>query len=281
MPVQNRVAERGEVSGALASAAYVMPPVPTGGPAVGIRWLRRNVARFCDGAEHDRRRRQVTDLLTAAAPAELHRHAADRTRTVLEDAGGRPLDLMARVARVVPTDVLVDALSMRPVPVDAVSVIAAAYQPADGSDEPADEAVGRLVEAWGGVPDETTAARIALLVQTYDATAGLVGNAALAMLRSDRDQPVDAIVAGTLLHDPPVRMTRRLASGTGAVVEIDLATSGFPFGAGPHRCPGRDHARAIATGILESVQGCRLLDHSIEYHQSAALRVPAELMVTR
>jgi cytochrome P450 len=281
MPVQNRVVERVEVSDVLASAAYVIPPVPTGGPAVGIRWLRRSVARFSDGAEHDRRRRQVTDLLHAVAPAELRRLAAERTRTALDDAGGRPLDLMARVARVVPIEVLIATLAMPPVPVETVAVIATAYQPTGGAEEPADEAVSQLVEAWGGVPDETTSARIALLVQAYDATAGLVGNAALAMLRADDDRPVDAIVAETSLHDPPVRMTRRSASDTGTIVELDLAASGFPFGSGPHRCPGRDHATAIATGILESVRGCRLLSQRIDYHQSAALRVPVELVVAR
>lgn len=280
MPVQTRMADRAEVSAALASPAFTMPPMPDG-PTVGIRWLRRSVARFSDGAEHDRRRQHVTSLLNAVTPADVRRLSIERTDAVLDDAGGRPIDLMARVARVVPIEVLVAALAIPPISVDAVAVIATAYQPGTGPEEPADEAVVRLLGAFGGVPDEATAAKIALLVQTYDATAGLVGNAALTMLRADEDRPVDAIVAETLLYDPPVRMTRRLASDTGTVVEIDLATSSLPFGSGPHQCPGSDHAAAIAAGILESVQGCRLLSPRIEYQQSTALRVPAELVVAR
>ncbi|HEX2132862.1 MAG TPA: hypothetical protein VHH15_15035 [Actinophytocola sp.] len=285
MSAPARIADRAGVPAALADPALTMPRVPAGGPALGIQWLRRSVARFADGAEHDPRRRQVTSLLAGVAPARLRRLATERTYDALDAIGGHPFDLMARVARVVPIDVLVAALAMPPVPIDAVAVTARAYQPGSGAEEPADEAVVRLVEALGGVPDERTAARIGLLVQACDATAGLIGNAALAMLRADTEtdteRPVDAIVAETLLHDPPVRVTRRLASDTGAVVEIDLAAGGLPFGAGSHQCPGHGHATAIAAGVLESVRGCRLVDPQVRYEQSTALRVPIELVVRR
>lgn len=236
-------------------------------------------------------------MLAAVDVAGLRRLAAERTRAVLKDGdadkhgdtGVIPIDLMARVARVVPVDVLVTTLGLPLVPAGSVGAIARAYQPGSGAEEPADEAVVQLVECFGGVPDEATAATIALLVQAYDATAGLVGNAALAMLRAegdtDRDtvpdQDVETIVAETLLADPPVRMTRRLAPGTGTVVAIDLAASGLAFGAGPHQCPGREHASAIAAGILDAVRGCRLVTTQVEYEQSTALRVPATLVVTR
>lgn len=286
MPVQIRIAGNSEASAALADPAFTMPALPTGGPAVGIRWLRRNVARFADGAEHGRRRQQVTSMLAAVDIAGLRRLAAERTRSVLDDSDRetdrRPVDLMARVARVVPVEVLIAALGMPSVPAGSVMVIAKAYQPGTGAEKPADEAVVQLVEAFGGVPDEATAAKIALLVQAYDATAGLVGNAALAMLRADRDagRP-ETIVTETLLQDPPVRMTRRLAPDTGTAVAVDLAASGLAFGAGPHQCPGRDHATAIAVGVLESVRGCRLVTTQVEYEQSTALRVPATLVVMR
>lgn len=279
MPVRTHIADRVEVSAALDDPAFTMPPVPAGGPPVGIRWLRRNIARFADGTEHDRRRTLVTGMLAAVDIADLHRLAAERTRAVLDDAGGRPVDLMARVARVVPVEVLVAGLGMPPVPAGSVAVIAKAYQPGSGAEEPADEAVVQLVEAFGGVADEATAAAIALLVQACDATAGLVGNAVLVMLRGGAR--AETVVAETLAQAPPVRMTRRVEPGTGAVIAVDLAASGLPFGAGPHRCPGRDHATAIAAGILDAVRGCRLVTSHVEYERSAALRVPAELVVER
>lgn len=257
MPVQPAIADRAEALAALADPALTVPPVPAGGPRVGVRWLRRNIARFADGAEHDRRRRRVTSMLAALEYAELRRLAADRTRAVLDAIAEQPADPTPRVARVaatVPVDVLVAALGMPVVLATSVAVIAAAYQPGSGAEGPADEAVAGLVEALGGVADEATAAKIALLVQAQAATAGLVENAALAMWRADADRPVETIVAETLRRDPPVRMTRRRARDTARTVTIDLAASGLPFGAGPHHCPGRDHATAIVVGILEAVR---------------------------
>jgi cytochrome P450 len=222
--------------------AYPMPPVPAGGPAVGIRWLRRNIARFTDGPDHDRRRRQAMTMLAGVEIDGLRRRAAERTRAAL--AEGRSVDLMARV---IPVEVLAAALGLPPVPADTVAVIAKAYQPGTGEEEPADEAVAELVTAFGGMPDETTAAAIALLVQTYAATAGLVANAAR---RADPARPARTIVAETLRDDPPVRTTRRVAPDTGTVITVDLPA---PFGSGAHECPGRDHAVAIATGIVEAL----------------------------
>ena len=39
----------------------------------------------------------------------------------------------------------------------------------------------------------------------------------------------------------------------GAVVAVPLA--GRPFGAGPRRCPGEAHARALAAGVIEGARG--------------------------
>lgn len=248
--------DRAEAPAALTDPAFRMPPVPAGGPAVGIRWLRRSVARFADGAEHERRRRRVVGILAGVDVAGARRLAAERTRAVLDEAGGRPVDLMTRVAREVPVGVLTAALGTPSVPAAAVGVVAAAYQPGSGAEEPADLAVAELVEALGAVPDDDTVATISLLVQAYAATAGLLGNAAAIMLRAPASRPVDTVVSETLRLDPPVRLTRRLAPG-GTEVTIDLAAAGVPFGAGPHRCPGSELATAITAGVLEGVQGRR------------------------
>lgn len=281
MPVEERLTDRRRVLATLADAGCTMPHVPDGGPVASIRWLRRNVARFADGGAHERRRHQVADLLGEVEPALLRERAAELTRTVLRAADGHPVDVMARVARIVPLQVLTAALRMPPLPPDAVALVAQAYQPNAGEEEAADGAVARLVEALGGVADEITAARIGLLVQAYDATAGLVGNAVLMMLRQLPDAAAGTVVAETLLQDPPVRATRRLATETGAILTLDLAASGLPFGAGPHRCPGRDHAVAMAEGIVESFRGSRLGGPDVDYHASALLRVPITLVVIR
>lgn len=272
MVLENRVTDRAEVQATLTDPAFTMPPVPDGGPVPGIRWLRRQVVRFADGADHDRRRPLVLALLDDVPAAELQPAAESRTRALLTP--GRPIDVMADIARVVPVDVLGAALGLPPVPASTVGVIGRNYQPNDGPDEAADEAVAQLVDAYGGVADEATAARISLLVQAVDATAGLVGSAVFAALRSALSP--DQAVAETLLREPPAQVTRRVRADS--AVTLDLAAAQLPFGTGPHHCPGGDHAVALATGVVTALSGATLVAPEIEYLPSA-LRIPAKLEV--
>ena len=84
-----------------------------------------------------------------------------------------------------------------------------------------------------------------MLVQAYGPTAALIERA--------RHRPVDDV----LRDDPPVPATKRQALRTttvgdltvqaGEVVQVRLAGD-LAFGAGPRRCPGREHALALVTG---------------------------------
>jgi cytochrome P450 len=114
--------------------------------------------------------------------------------------------------------------------------------------------------------DERGAARIGLLVQACEATAGLITRA---VSRPDTVLPdtvlpdtvlPDTVLLETLRFDPPVRGTRRIDPHDGAEVFIDFVRAnrggtGEPltFGAGAHRCPGQEHAMAIAAGVVEAV----------------------------
>lgn len=203
----------------------------------------------------------------------------------MEGSGGAPVDLMSQVARVVPVALLAGAAGMAGVAVADVSLVARAYLRSDPDAPPepaADRAVARLVDVLGGHPDEATAARIGLLVQACDATAGLVGNTLLAIVHNGLGGlaevgAVEAVVVETLRHDPPVRATGRVARGVpdDVLLHLDLAAANrdpavftnpdrfdpsrgdagrhLGFGAGPHACPGREHAVAIAAGIVDAV----------------------------
>ncbi|HEX3646852.1 MAG TPA: hypothetical protein VHV49_00415 [Pseudonocardiaceae bacterium] len=127
-----------------------------------------------------------------------------------------------------PVEVLAEALGLPASVAADVAPVVPCYQPHNPVTTDADLAVGRLVAACGGTWDEVTANRIALLVQACDATKALVAD----------------VLAGR--QRPPVPATRRLAPD-GTVVEVSLAE--VPFGAGPHACPGREHALAIAEGL--------------------------------
>jgi cytochrome P450 len=172
--------------------------------------------------------------------------------------------------RHVPVETLAAALGLPAGLAADVAAAARAYQPHVEADiDAADRAVARLVEACGGIADELTAARIGLLVQAYDATAGLVERAVSAMPEHE-GATVEEILAGVLREDPPVRATRRLAATparigslevpTGTIVTLDLTAGGddrLPFGSGLRPCPGREHALAIAAGTVEGVRDSR------------------------
>jgi cytochrome P450 len=277
-----------EVRAVLADPRFAVPPVPAGDGATGIAWLRSQVARFSTGPVHERRRALAVAELDRMSPATLHRLAAERAAEVLSGAAGR----LAELARTVPVTVLAEALGITAPVTDAVALVAQGYHPGTDARSAGDEAVAYLVEVCGGTPDEATAARIGLLVQACDATAGLIGNAAEAMRRLRIRGPVHAILAETLRHDPPLRAMRRVSVSPARIgdtdvaadslVLLDLATANrdpavfsdpdrfdparpeqerhLTLGAGLRPCPGSDHAFAIAAGVLEAASGYGLFE---------------------
>ena len=206
----------------LTDPAFIVPPVPPA--SAGVAWLRANVARFSSGPVHQRRRALVIELLD-----------------------GIPLGTLQGPGSMHPVAILGHAIGADEPVIDLVQDVAQAYQPDTGDESRADVAVDRLVAVFGGVFDEPTAARIGLLVQACQATAVLIERA--------RQRPVHQV----LRENPPAPATKRQALATttvgdvtieaGEVVQVCLADD-LAFGAGPHRCPGRAHALALADQTL-------------------------------
>jgi hypothetical protein len=255
----------------LAHPALIPPPVAPGATE-GLAWLRGNVARFASGEPHRRRRAQVADLLHGMDVEQLRERAAELAREI---AVAGPVDIMERIARDVPVRVLAEAMGLAGVEVAAVRAVAAGYLSGEATAE-SDAAVEHLVAACGGVHDEPTAARIGLLVQACEATAALIGNTLAAK----------GSVAAQLRDDPPVRATVRVAVAEvgnmhlrpGDQVRIELAGD-TAFGAGPHACPGRDQAIAIAiaAGVCDALRDVRLQTGPVEYAPLPNLRIPTRL----
>ncbi|WIX81627.1 oxidoreductase [Amycolatopsis carbonis] len=153
-------------------------------------------------------------------------HATRRKLVIEELANVEPRALREAAAarpHQGPVATLAEVLGFEVDPAD-VAKVAKAYQPHFSQSTEADEACQRLVEALGQ-PDERTAAKVGLLVQAA-ATESLIKNT----------------------PGPPVPSTRRWVDG--AEVAVDLTD--FPFGTGPHACPGEAHAEALAEGALSS-----------------------------
>lgn len=126
---------------------------------------------------------------------------------------------------------------------------------------------------------------VGLLSQTYEATAGLLGNCLVARQRQAWDlDDADALVAHVMLTDPPIVNTRRFAAecctiggvtveqGQAILVMIGAAQRGF--GHGRHTCPGQQLAQQIAAGCLEALRGKPLPQLSWTYRASANARIP-------
>ncbi|MYN15376.1 cytochrome P450 [Rugamonas sp. FT107W] len=143
---------------------------------------------------------------------------------------------------------------------------------------------------------------VGLLSQTYEATAGLIGNSVLALARQPEEERSGAEDAAMLVRavsrfDPPIQNTRRFVArdceinGTpllaGQTVLLVLAAANrdprgegreFGFGHGVHACPGQALACAFATGAIEALMAkahpdsLRTLNWS--YRRSPNARIP-------
>jgi cytochrome P450 len=279
------VSRHADVCAVLADPRFAVPAPGAGGGPGTLAWLRRTVCRFSEAGDHERRVTIVRAELHRLDPADLRRRAAARTEEIL--AGGGRVEVMAAVARRVPTAVLGAALGAADEALaEAVPVAAAGYLTGLDRADAADAAVEVLTRLLGPGDDETVANRIALFMQAYEATAGLVGITLARALRLPRPAawPAERLVAETLRHDPPVRAMRRVAAeeaelgghvvGAGESVRLDVAAANrdpavfadperfdpgrteaahLTFGAGRRPCPGGDQALGIAAGIVEVV----------------------------
>lgn len=126
--------------------------------------------------------------------------------------------------------------------------------------EAASTAARALLAAFDG-----EANLVGLLSQTYEATAGLIGNTIVALCRQPdlRALPMLQVVREVSRIDPSIHLTRRflaeptIIAGTavaaGDTIIVVLANAGLGFGHGSHACPGQELACHTAAGAIEAL----------------------------
>src|SRR5579872_1964505 len=104
------VTDPARVRAMMADPRYTMPDPGRGGPAGTMHWLRQNVARFSNGADHARRRDLADELLRGLDPGLLRALAYHEASAVIDRSAGRPFDAIRLVAWRVPGLVLAAGL---------------------------------------------------------------------------------------------------------------------------------------------------------------------------
>jgi cytochrome P450 len=267
----------------LADPRFTVAPPGPGGPPGTVAWLRASVSRFAEGPEHHARRALVEAELGRLDPAALSAAARDLALGELARCGrpGDRADVMSVLARRVPLAVLAAQLGLAdPLrAAAAVTAVAACYFPGTGAGrEPqADAETAWLVTALSPASPELTVARIAIMVQACDATAGLIGTALhLLQDQAGGDQlageswaagvitaaaeswPTEALLAETLRRRPPASKLRRVASGPAEIggqhvaagdrVVCDLDAAGLEAQAAEHGSDAAAEGQAAVRG---------------------------------
>jgi cytochrome P450 len=293
-----------DVEAALASGALTV--ALAGQPAGAARQLRARMARFTDGPFHAPRRTLAEALLPA--PADAQRVAWSMTSATMAGWRGRcdAMDLAWRV----PVAVLGSALGVPSAAIDTVvglsgqlcDALAPRTRASPGPAADGDAAATALatVLARSAGAGECAVAAVSILFQARDATAGLIGLAVSAAAGRPQATAAD-LVELVLRSDPPVQSTRRTAVAqakiggvaipAGAQLRVLLATAdrgepGRPatFGGGPHACPGRLVATALARGVAGAVLGGGwrpVPGQSAAYQPRPNLRIPVSVPIER
>ncbi|AZD07866.1 Cytochrome P450 [Pseudomonas chlororaphis] len=176
---------------------------------------------------------------------------------------------------------------------------------------PASPLLQRIVNGFGARDrDSLIANLIGLLSQTFEASAGLIGNTLCALLGDRRlladlratPTRVADLLAEVQRHDPPVQNTRRFVAAPcsiagvtlepGAVVLVLLASANrdpqlnpqpdrlllerearrsFSFGSGRHQCPGQELALAIAGAVVGALARQSTLDQPMTWTYKPSL----------
>ncbi|MGH2550228.1 MAG: hypothetical protein ACRDHN_12605, partial [Thermomicrobiales bacterium] len=148
-------------------------------------------------------------------------------------------------------------------------------------------------EAGCDLERDLPANAIGLIFQSYEGTAGLIGNAIKRM--PTHSGSIRALLLESLQLDSAVQNTRRFAHKASSIGEnslesgdrvlvvlaaanLDAQTPDFSFGFGAHSCPGRELALTIAEiGLSELVAAgfdFTSIRFSGEYRPSANTRIP-------
>jgi len=260
------------------------------------------LARMNDGDRHTHRRAIVNDILATIDAQDAGQRARDVSKLLLRDGIGDAARLDAFVLQT-PVCTMASLLGFKDAALPRIarwtSEFVACLSPLSGPEQiaAAHTAAQALLADLRGLPgaaaikDEARLANLlGLLSQTYEATAGLLGNCIVALLSgagAHDPASLEHLVQRTLRDDPPIHNTRRFAArdlaiggvtvrqGDTILVILAAQAGQHGFGLCRHRCPGSRLAAIIAEQALTTL----LARHTLppvtwRYRPSVNARLP-------
>ncbi len=292
----------------------VAEPVP--GTIAGSKAgeLFGNLVRMNDGERHALLKPAIGATIDAFDPGALTGAARRGAAGCLEEFGSNAAGI-DRFARSFPTRVIAEMIGLpADVAPEAARLIADFTRCLSPLSSPAQIADSKLAASrllnlledhaerkHGGVPmqmerlmslgigqrDAALANLLGLMSQTYEATAGLIGNTLLALARDadlrrragGDDALLQRIVQEVLRHDPPVHNTRRYVAEDGIVAGQPMAAGDaiLVVLAAANRDPAL-HARPHYFDAERADKSCFTLGHG--RHACPGARIATELAVT-
>lgn len=285
-------------------------PVPPALQGTAAGTVFAALVRMRDGVAHCPLKSALRTALESLPPSQV---AATAARLANQLAADRPLQpaALTRFCYALPVCVIADFIGLppehRPVLVDEVLALVRCIAPGGtpgqltAGSRAAETLLARVERAtpgplWRaldaaceqeGLTDKSLVPLnlIGLLFQACEGTAGLIGQSLLA------EGAPAARVAQVLRETPPIQNTRRVAQADTDLGGCPLAKGGqvlvvlgapdaagaLAFGAGPHACPGRQWAVAIAEAAVAHLLACPAQQsHTTAYRWrvSANARVP-------
>lgn len=251
------------------------------------------LARMNDGPRHAQARALLQPVLDAMDAGTAAVHAR---RLAGELAQGGVASMLNRVMAEVPVRVVAQLLGFAPGQgpemARLVAAFAACLSPLSSAVQiaAAHEAARALLAAMRTLhdaPPPALANLVGLMSQTYEATAGLIGNSVIARWRGHGGSAAE-LVASTAQLDPAIQNTRRFLAEDAQIGGVPLragdavllvlgaaAREGLGFGHGVHRCPGQRLAETIAVAVLEVLVQMPLPEQLIwRYRPSVNARIP-------
>ena len=250
------------------------------------------LARMNDGARHAARRAALTPVLAQWTDAIVARHAR-RVATMLLRDGIATTEQLNAYTLAMPVCTVASLLGFADADLPAIAQwtgqFVACLSPLSTAPQVAvahraTEALLAALPVARAAGPADAANLLGLLSQTYEATAGLLGNCIVGLLRGAAPA---GLVATTMHLDPAIHNTRRFAAreltigpvtvGAGQGILLVLAAAGAEqgFGHGAHRCPGRAMARLIVEQALAALVATGPLPRAAwRYRPSVNVRVP-------